>query len=417
MRAALCVWVGALLHLAAAMDVSSTCSASKSCHSAISAALTACGKTPGCWRVQLQPPGATFLLSGAVSVGAAASNVALDGQGAVLNATVLSPFVLVSAAKNITFARLTLDMYRPPYTYGRVVARNATSFTMAVDVGAYPPPSAAHGGRDAFLSRVQAVLQYDADRQRPAVDAYDSYADTTCAWDAGRGTLTVFEAPPASLVGSWVIVRHQVYSMNGFSMTGVVGATLEDVTLFNAGGMGTYFELSRDVVLSRVRVLKPPGRPMSITADGTHFNTCGGSIVVRDSTFEGQGDDGANVHGKFAQVAAVQGTTVTYASSSPSKHSAFLGNVGEAFQFLTQDTMQPVAVATLRVANTSSRTLQFDTALPAAVAVGGVFRSMAWAPSATFVNTSYVNNRARGILAKTGPTVITDCVFRGNSGP
>lgn len=46
---------------------------------------------------------------------------------------------------------------------------------------------------------------------------------------------------------------------------------------------------------------------MSITADAVHFSTCGGSIVIRDSLFEGQGDDGLNVHGKFGLVAALPG--------------------------------------------------------------------------------------------------------------
>ena len=41
---------------------------------------------------------------------------------------------------------------------------------------------------------------------------------------------------------------------------------------------------------------------MSATADATHFNSVSGDIVLEDTTFEGQGDDGINVHGAFHDV-------------------------------------------------------------------------------------------------------------------
>lgn len=61
--------------------------------------------------------------------------------------------------------------------------------------------------------------------------------------------------------------------------------------------MGFYGSLTRNIELASVAVAKREGRPMSITADAVHFSSCAGDIVIRDSLFEGQGDDGLNVHG------------------------------------------------------------------------------------------------------------------------
>jgi hypothetical protein len=63
--------------------------------------------------------------------------------------------------------------------------------------------------------------------------------------------------------------------------------------------MGIYASLTSNIELSGVAVAKKAGRPMSITADAVHFSSCAGAIVIRDSLFEGQGDDGLNVHGKW----------------------------------------------------------------------------------------------------------------------
>jgi hypothetical protein len=103
----------------------------------------------------------------------------------------------------------------------------------------------------------------------------------------------------------------QVYGYNFASIVNSDSAAVHNVTLFSAPGMGVYTnnvsgerlrpassrfrchqhglathsELDRrftGVDLDGLRVLKASGRPMSITADGTHFsNSRGGSVLVR----------------------------------------------------------------------------------------------------------------------------------------
>lgn len=71
--------------------------------------------------------------------------------------------------------------------------------------------------------------------------------------------------------------------------------------------MGVIASYTKDILLKRVAIAKRAGRPMSITADAVHFQTCQGHLQVQDSLFEGQGDDGLNVHGKFCTIAGLPG--------------------------------------------------------------------------------------------------------------
>lgn len=65
---------------------------------------------------------------------------------------------------------------------------------------------------------------------------------------------------------------------------------LANVTLYSACGMGLYCQHCTNALLSGMRVLKRPGRPMSITADAAHFTACAGTIEIEGSLFEGQGN-------------------------------------------------------------------------------------------------------------------------------
>jgi hypothetical protein len=55
---------------------------------------------------------------------------------------------------------------------------------------------------------------------------------------------------------------------------------------------------------------------MSITADAVHFETCGGHLEIVNSLFEGQGDDGLNVHGHFGAIASFNGAAAAAAAAA-----------------------------------------------------------------------------------------------------
>ena len=135
-------------------------------------------------------------------------------------------------------------------------------------VGRYPPPGAAAPGGGgararAYLNAVQSVLEYDPVRGRPAAGGVDGYYlppdQKTLRWapTLANGSAVVTLAGVGGLpLGTEMVLRHQVYSLNGVSATAVTGLLVEDVTLWSVPGMGVTCTACTGVTLRRVRVAK-----------------------------------------------------------------------------------------------------------------------------------------------------------------
>jgi hypothetical protein len=139
-------------------------------------------------------------------------------------------------------------------------------------------------------------------------------------------------------VGDSYVLRHHVYGLNGFSFENVSSPQLEDVQLYSIPGMGFYMRHSSDVHLKNCGVRWRPGRPMSITADASHFSECSGSVHLDGVHFEGQGDDGLNVHGTFHDVRAVDPATNTFELGSRPAGGISDMNVGGRYEFRNRNT-------------------------------------------------------------------------------
>jgi hypothetical protein len=102
----------------------------------------------------------------------------------------------------------------------------------------------------------------------------------------------------------YFVLRHQVYGDFGFSIIDSERVALQDITLYSVPvpGMGVYASNTHNISLRDVGVRRKPGLPMSITADTTYFNEYSGLVELLGIYFEGQGDDGLNVHGMFHDV-------------------------------------------------------------------------------------------------------------------
>lgn len=396
------------------------------CTAAINTALGQCQGAPSC-TITLAP-GTYPITGGFRSIplqGNNLNNVVLSGYGAEVVLLNLTGSFSFGGVQGLTVEGLTFDMERQPYSYGVAVAVDDTGFTLSVDASLYPPP----GTPDkAYLLQAQAVLEYDPVKARPAAHAFDEYllsdpANVSWSFQFQGGNTNLTVALPSVQgkvqVGQYYIVRHQVYSLNAFTLSQCSGVVFRDVTLYSAAGMGFYSQWVDGALLERVYVTRRPGRPMSITADAAHFNSCKGLIEIRDSVFEGQGDDGLNVHGKFAVVKTIstdrQSVTIPSASTS---NSAFMGQVGDTLQFRSRATLQPYAFAEITSVDASTLTVYLNTSLPSQAAPEDLMEPVdPWTPSFLSVNNTYRNNRARGQLVKTHNVHIEACTYDGTSGP
>ena len=236
---------------------------------------------------------------------------------------------------------------------------------------------------------MQSILEFDVARQRPAVNGLDVYIlddPASLSVDLAKAAVTVTHASAARVVvGGWYILRHQVYALNTFTLQKCSGAVFKDVTIYSAAGMGLYAQFSTDITLRSFNVAKrmtdAGPRPMSITADAVHCNACNGTVLIADSLFEGQGDDGLNVHGKFGVVESItSSTTITMQKDDATEHCGMLATVGDTIEFRRRDSFQHVTTATLKAVVGLNATLDL---VPMGIKRGDLIVSLSWMP--TFV--------------------------------
>ena len=229
------------------------------------------------------------------------------------------PF-LISQSRCITLRNLSFNFVRPFHSEGKVLAITPESvdvefseefpFVIRNGVLVFTGPKPQSEAKTTVSSGeviypYGSILAFDAEKREPAYMAKDFYgigAGVT-AKEIGKRQVRLFLAKVSAEPGH-VLVFGPPRLNPGIVIEDSSGVRLEDVSIYNCGGMGVIAQRSEDVFLRRTRVVPPEGgrRVVSITADATHFVNMKGRIELEDCVFEGQKDDATNVHGLYARI-------------------------------------------------------------------------------------------------------------------
>ena len=328
----------------------------------------------------------------------------------------LGGFHLVNTTA-LQFARITIDMYRLPYTYGKVSSVAKNSFTMSYDHATYDFPA---GAAYTWLLGVQGVAEFNHTGNTWLSQGLDIFEwgptyPTIQLLASGELKVVGLGASQGVKAGSWLIVRHHCYGLPAFKIDNSAQTVLRQVTLLAAPGMGVLGTDAKDVTLDQVRIERKAGRPLSISADGAHFASCTGDIILRDCHFEGQGDDGLNIHGNFAQVERISAGRRQVSLGAGPAQEGFEVLAGETYEFRDRRTWEVLARAV--AVSGGSMQVQLDRALPSAVGAYALVSIAERGPRALVQRSYFGNNRARGVLVKTSNALIEDCTFENTLGP
>jgi hypothetical protein len=218
----------------------------------------------------------------------------IDGQGAELVFTnTQAQGIVLAAAERILIRNLSIDWDAHLASSGVVQRRPDGTAAIRID-DKYPVAADV-----AFES----VSEFDVAARRWKGSLTEAYYPRDVRMIAPQ----TFTSPDFNRFadGAEVIVRHRVYGGNaigGFMMQ-LSDITFEDVTVYSAPGMGFYFAATgKGIRLNRCVVKTREGRLISTTADGAHFATTGGQIIVENSDFSGQGDDGISINAHWLQI-------------------------------------------------------------------------------------------------------------------
>lgn len=336
----------------------------------------------------------------------------IDGRGSLFMIHGVAGLFSFGACSDLAIKDLTIDMDRAPFSMGRVVAVEGNHF----DVEVFPEYPVKGG------ETVGAFMDYDAMTRLPLRHGLDEYYTVEKTELLREQVLRVELKHEARIKpGALALLRHQVYGPCMLYCSRCSDVTVKNVTVHTAPGMGFIGSVCTNITLERFRVMPKPGsgRPMSATADATHFGGCKGTIRLDGCEFEGMGDDGVNIKSGLylSMKRKVDDHTVLAA------HNLKMIDVpdpGDVMEISHVDDLLPYATATVKkaeVGDDKQIRIEFSKPLPQALKDGDVFGNATRTPKVRISDCQVRNNRARGMLIQTRDVVVEGCTFRNCTGP
>ena len=191
--------------------------------------------------------------------------------------------------------------------------------------------------------------------------------------------------------------------------------SIENISIYSAGGMGVVAEGSSNITLNHVKVEPAPGkgRFLSTSADATHFVNCRGLIKMNNSTFSNMLDDATNVHGIFLTILDVLGPKKVGVEVGHYQQMGFdFGIPGDEIAFIVgSKSYTPLFKAKLvgmEKINKRYFILDFDRNLNMIEGKEYSIENLSAYPKVEITNCSILNNRARGLLISTPKSTLIE---------
>jgi len=189
-------------------------------------------------------------------------------------------------------------------------------------------------------------------------------------------------------------------------VTGVIGMTVNNVTVHHANGMGFICENSENITLDGFNVTPSGNRMLATTADATHFVGCRGQVVLKNCLLECQMDDAMNVHGSYQEVMDILGEKIIGIRVGHFEQQNFIiGRVGDKVGVVRlEDSFEPyheLTIRSIQVINGRYQKITFNEKLPSRIQAGDLIENLDAYPEVTVQNCTIRGNRARGLLIST----------------
>ena len=345
----------------------------------------------------------------------AKTNLVINGQGSTLACTGWSIVFGCYSSNNVKVMNFSVNWDTDlPFTGGTVIAKGASYVDVRIK-GNHPVRTGV---------TVAAILQYDSINMHPSVNGYDIYqTNATTTTSPSLGVLRVPVSSGLALinVGNNIVVRFQVYAGDFFNTIISSNISLQNLTVSSEPGMALYSASITNLTIDNFNVVRNAGYWLSTCADAMHFQSDRGTINITNSSLEGMGDDGVNIHSSYMKITAKGANTINVINPN----SGGITNVNT--DPLPGDSLEIYDPATLAVAakifvqsvtrNTSDITITATAAIPGTVSLNQFAANASQLPVASISNITVKNSRARGILIQNRNVTVTNCSLINNSLP
>ena len=341
-------------------------------------------------------------------------NIMIDGAGATLVQHNQWTNFLVIGSENTTLANMNFETAALPYAGAKVIAHGDSYF----DCEILSPYSIRE-------VHPKAIITYD--RTKDALnwlgsDIYQLFtklrikklSETTMRVPLEKHNMRKIPA-----VGSYVVIRYEVYGPSVFNIMGSENTRIYNIDIYTHSGMGVYGSNSRNILIDNLNIAaKSRDFWMTTTADATHFNYCRGKIEILNSRFEKMGDDATNVHQMYWILREkITPLKIRIAWGKKSKPAPiFLPRIGDKIAFGESNNWFRFGAFSEVIkidSDAESKTwiLDLNTPLPDYVCKGMPMGNVSADPKLIIRNCKVRGNRARGFLIKVSEAIIENCSF------
>ena len=348
-----------------------------------------------------------------------ARDLVVDGQGSTLNfASPLSAGISIVNSQRIIFKRFSVDW--PNQTMASV------GTIVSIDKKADPR-----------TMRVRIAPQYhvDANTQIIALSPWDAKTDPGNPHFAlrnfqkeqytdNRGTRylgnSTFEVPYWNNyieVGDTVLVRHFGWSpwKSAIQTGGSNDIDFEDVNVYASPFLGFILSGGGGYRLFHCSVTRrDAARLISSSADAVHVADNSGDLIIEDSTFGYQGDDGLNIHGAISGSAQAGQSFLHWTVGGEGSYAPYSWQANDPIGFF-DDALGFYGTTTYKSLSHAPSGLQINFAEPAPRGASQIADLARVSARYVIRNNTFSYNRARGILLQSSLGIIENNTFVGQT--
>jgi len=346
-----------------------------------------------------------------------AKDLTIDGQGSTLNfASPEAAGVTIGSSQRIIFKNFNIDWPNELMaSIGTVASIDNARHTMTVKIEPQYHVSA--------NTHIVALSLWDgrSDPENPHLalrDYQEQYTNNTHTVYLGNNS---FEVPHWNLnikVGNVMMIRHWGLApwKNAIQTGGSYDIDFEHVNIYASPYLGFLLSGGGGYRLSHCSVTRlSPGRLVSSEADAVHVADNTGDIIIEDSTFGYQGDDGINIHGAVGPFEREADNSLHWIAGGESSYAPYgwivgtdtLGFFNGTFDFLGTTSLQ----------SRSNPKTGLSLALKDRIPQGATQLTDLSRVSARFVikNNTFLFNRARGLLLQSSRGLVENNSFTGQT--
>lgn len=338
------------------------------------------------------------------------SNITVEAAGAILLCDGWMEPVSLEDCRDITIKGLTIDYKRKPYSIG-TVAETGAGFFDAVFDDRYPLNS---------NMPIPRLIFWDvkAHRMFPQPINFPKKFEL-----AAPQKVRIYAQVSPDVKGNLVGLIHSFHFRPAILIHQAENIRLEDVTIHSQPGMGILGHRSNNITMVGLRVVPAPGSFVSTDTDATHFTSCTGLIRMENCQFEGQGDDGTNIHNYYYSIKKNKqsGAYDLVVEAPTGTHTQVLDypDVGDNLELVRRSSLALVKTYVVRGRTNYPaewRTqVELDEPLPQDLENYYLINSTRL-PRVEVIGCSMLSNLARGILIRTRNVLVERCLIRETTG-